>query len=389
MIYYIIFIILLFLSVVEFYGYIELRIKKCLIFMISLLFIFLSTVRTNVVGDYYSYKAAYDQIIDVSVPFWKIPFIPHEVGYSLFMYLVKKLSGEFHVFLFVQACVVIGLQYKVITYWCECFKEISTGRRRSFELTAYFICWAVYIGHVFSIRNIVAIMICLYALRYVHDKKIMRFIAFVLLGTSMHISVIVFLAVYPMYWINASFKLKMLGFIVGVITFNKILSVMTDIAMKVLPLRAQARFSTYLEAGFGEGSGINDINLLMLMLIKAIANIGVVLGILFLTDQYRRRRKGYLCHRAEYAYTTIYIVGAVLQIVSTFINLAFSRISTSYIYFQFPLFIVFLKTFDRTRWKNIAYAFLITYILLRFAINMFLEGSGYIPFRTIWSEILL
>lgn len=385
MVYYIIFAILLCLSVMEFYSYIELRKKKLIIFWISLFFVLLSTIRTNIVGDYLDYKRAYDTMIDVGVPFWKIPYLPFETGYSLLMYLIKKLSRNFHFFLFIQACLVMGLQYTVVMYWCECF-AVTTGRRRSYELTAYFICWALYMGHIFSIRNTLAIMICLYAVRYVHEEKRVKFVLSVLLAATIHISVLVFLAVYFMYWFNASFQTKVFGFVVGVALFGKFAEIMMGISLKILPVWAQMKVLDYLSAGLGYGSGIDDMRVIVFMLIKAIANIGVVLVILFVTDRYRKKKRRDLCHRAEYAYMTIYLAGAALQTVSSFINLALSRIATPYIYFQFPLFLVFLKTFDRTRWKSIAYAFLISYITLRFVVNLNIAIGSYIPFQTIWSQ---
>ena len=355
--------------------------------MFSLVFIFLSTVRTNVVGDYWAYKQAYEIMIDVDVPFWRLSYIPFELGYSLLMYLVKSTFGGFHFFLFIQASVVVILQYKVTAYWCECF-AIKTPRRKSYELTAYFILWTLYIGHIFSIRNTLAILICLYAMRFVHEKKIIKFVVTVLLASMIHISVLVFFPIYILYWINLSFRVKLLGVIGAIVLFNQFASVIIEVILKLLPKDSQNKVLAYLTGGLGYGSGRDNAQVIVLILLKAIVNVGVIIFILFLIDRYKKRRMDSLYHRAENAYVTIYCTGAVLQVVSSFINLAFSRISTPFIYFQFPLFLVFVKTFDRTKWKSIAFFFLIFYISLRFFINISLDGNSYIPFRTIWSEIL-
>lgn len=342
----------------------------------------MSSMRINPAGDYDNFKLAYDVFIKTDVSFFRLHYIPFEYIYSLFMYICKYFSKEFVFFLFAQACVVNTLQYKTIMYWCDCF-SIKEPRRRSYELSAYFILWALYLGNIFATRNTIALWICLYSLRYIHKKKLTHFILCLVLATCNHISAIIFIAAYFLYWYDCSLRKKLIWMIAGVAALSLALEKLLMIFIPFFPNATQEKMLVYINAGVGDGTGITSSGSIVLIIVKAVLNIGIVIVLCCIVDFRRKKQKVQYHHRAEYAYITNYFIGAVLYLGTIFDSIAFSRIAIYYNTFQFPLFLVLLKSYEKTKSKDIIYSILILYLVLRFSINLYVGRAGYLPFRTI------
>lgn len=114
-----------------------------------------------------------------------------ESGYGFFVLAVKKIFNSYSAFLVIHA---------IIYYWLI-FSAIK--KTSSFFFMSIMVFYAITFGILGSNRQLIAIAICLYSLRYIIDKKPLNF--FVLIGIAylFHTSALVFVI---FYFINREIK---------------------------------------------------------------------------------------------------------------------------------------------------------------------------------------
>ena len=114
-----------------------------------------------------------------------------EYGYNLFVWIVKLFTSKYSVFLFVHACIYYYLIFN------------SLNRYTPYFFTALILLYALSMGMVGSNRQLIALAICLYALRFAKEKKPIYFFSLVFLALNFHVTAILF-CVY--YFINREIK---------------------------------------------------------------------------------------------------------------------------------------------------------------------------------------
>ncbi|WP_281238852.1 EpsG family protein [Flavobacterium praedii] len=117
--------------------------------------------------------------------------IGYEIGYGFFAFLIKKLFDNYSFFLLIHA---------LIFYW-GIFRAAKKYSPYFFVALLFF--YATNLGMVGSNRQLLAIVICLYSLRFVFERKLLKFIGVIGVACLFHTTAFLF-AVY--YFLDRNFK---------------------------------------------------------------------------------------------------------------------------------------------------------------------------------------
>lgn len=172
--------------------------KRNQIVMCLLPALFISAFRNIAVGnDTYVYSRAYDLLNTNQGLIQLIKESRFEIGYVTIEYLFKSLGLSYYAMQVVLCCFVYySLSRFIYKYsknvWVSSFVFLTT--RDMF-------------GPMNTIRMWLAIAILLYSVRFIIERKPVKFILIVLLATSFHFTAIVFVVAYFLYKYQAGFKL--------------------------------------------------------------------------------------------------------------------------------------------------------------------------------------
>lgn len=122
-----------------------------------------------------------------------------EIGYGFTVYLVRSFTNNYVYFLLIHALVYYFLIFKA----CK--------RLSPFPIVSLLLFYALTMGYLGSNRQLIALAICLYALRFVVEKKTIIFFSLVFFAFLFHTSALLF-AVY--YFLNRDINKK---YILGVL----------------------------------------------------------------------------------------------------------------------------------------------------------------------------
>lgn len=114
-----------------------------------------------------------------------------EIGYGYSVYIIRLFTDNYTFFLIIHA----------LLYYLLVFK--ANKLLSPYPLTSMFIFYASTMGILGSNRQLIALSICLYSLKFVLDKKPMKFFLSIALAFSFHTSALFFL-IY--YFLNRDFK---------------------------------------------------------------------------------------------------------------------------------------------------------------------------------------
>lgn len=114
-----------------------------------------------------------------------------ELGYNLSIWLVKLMFSEYTFFLLFHALV----------FYIILFYSLSRYTPYFFVSLLLFYTWTM--GVMGSNRQLIAIVICLYSLRYVLDKNPIKFFFLVFIAFSFHVTALLFIMYY---FINRDIK---------------------------------------------------------------------------------------------------------------------------------------------------------------------------------------
>jgi hypothetical protein len=116
-----------------------------------------------------------------------------ELGYNLLVWIVKLISNNYSIFLLIHAFIFYSFLF-------SSFKEYSP-----FFFISILVFYANTIGVLGSNRQLLALVICIYSLRFVLDKKPYKFFILVFVAFNIHASALLF-ALY--YFVNREFRLR-------------------------------------------------------------------------------------------------------------------------------------------------------------------------------------
>ena len=197
-------------AVLFIFSFLELRMnlsvllqKKMSAFVYSLLVLQVG-LRWQTGTDWDSYLLHFEQINNFSDVFFAI--IHFEPGYTFFVLVVKSVWNSYTVFLVVHALVYYALIFSA-------FKKLSP-----YLFISLLIFYATSMGVLGSNRQLIALGICLYSLRYVIDKNAIKFFILIACASLIHITAVIFIIYYflnkdiKQLWL---FAILIVSFVIG------------------------------------------------------------------------------------------------------------------------------------------------------------------------------
>ena len=190
MFYLIVFIILVFLSVLD----VEIKAKNSkqfLLIIAATILILIAGLRVETGGDWNNYASIYKNcptfINAISTP-QLLAQIPIENGFLIFCSLIKQIGGSMQILLFSISLLNITLIAKSLSDYTK-FPVLG--------LLCYY-CILYFSLDMIYLRQAMAVAICFFSLRYIKQKNVWLYVLLILLATSMHRIAIVLL---PFYWL--------------------------------------------------------------------------------------------------------------------------------------------------------------------------------------------
>jgi transmembrane protein EpsG len=253
-IYIIIYLIIAILAILDFFSGKEFRIKLngfigLLIFLILGIF---AGSRYKIGGsDYDAYEAYYNltpnKFSKVYTNDYDSFLESTEKGYIFLMTFFKQINLNFNIFL-----IIIGGICAIAIYFS--FKRYTTYL---FVTTLIFLSKG-YLYYFFTAqRQIIAMAICWFSIKYIIEEKLYKFILLVIVASLFHSSALFFIIIYFSNKINLTnkkiFAIMAMSLVVGLFNIGPLLSIVIS---NFLPIGGD-KLLVYLE---GESSSVNILN---------------------------------------------------------------------------------------------------------------------------------
>lgn len=165
--------------------------RKCgkagrIIFCIAaaLMFTFVSAVRFKVGYDYNLYGGLY---FNMKYLEWvDIPSLGQEKGFLIPFYILNLANEEYyHAFIFTS-----------ILFYPAIFFFIYKYSKHPWLSAAAFLCFGIFFNSLCFLRQFLAAIVMLYAMKFAEGKNPLRFFALVLIASAFHWSALIWLAMY-------------------------------------------------------------------------------------------------------------------------------------------------------------------------------------------------
>lgn len=366
-IYYTIFFCLVILAFIERFFYISTKSKKRIILIYSLILVWMSTIYSGKYGDKEAYELFFKEASSEMLfhPFngW------FEYLYTLLILVSKWISNSYTFSRFVLAIVVFSLWYSILTS-----KRYYFSQKNSFIILL--MLWMLDIGNIFIARSTIAMTICIFSLRYVETEELKKFLIVTAIAIGFHTMSVVWIFAYFVYYYSKRYDLKKWGIIACLLPIL-IPSLFRDILIRIKnisPTLIQRALQHYLNLDRSNMFGMEFS--IRTTMIKGMANmllLIVVFGyILKRKKQYSLDGNVISINKFE-GYFTIYILGAILYVISLGISIALSRAALPFTHvsiFLLPQLFELPECRKNIGFRFLIFGVLVLYIFLRFTLNL-------------------
>lgn len=181
---------------ISLFAFFELRCKLTVVehtIMASILYLVIVLqvgLRWETGTDWSSYYDHFLNTTDIEMVFLN-SLIGFELGYGLFSFFIRGLTDNYTIFLLLHAMLYYFLIFK------------ANNRLSPFPFLSLLLFYVTNIGVLGSNRQLLALAICLYALRFIIEKKSVKFFILVFVAFLFHTTALLFM-VY--YFLNRDFK---------------------------------------------------------------------------------------------------------------------------------------------------------------------------------------
>lgn len=233
---------ILFFAVLLALGFFENKFAKCksrVLILSFLLFILFLGLREKIGWDWRAYNGlfnllsdsfAYDAVSSFALQQKK------EIGFLYYSIVIKSIYDNFNFYIFASTLIDAIILFTFLRKYCV---NIAWG-------VAAFIVMSL-VTEVDLMRNIKAILLFLIALKYIVDRKLLKYSLVILLATSFHSSSIIFFPLYFILYREYSKKIILLLFIIGNIIFFFRLSI-GGIIIESISLALGSKYALLYEA---------------------------------------------------------------------------------------------------------------------------------------------
>ncbi len=239
---YIIFVVIF--SLLAYLSFQYRSVEKSNYYILFLLYLFFLGFRGYVGSDFFMYYEVFQNlpVFDGKWSYQLLSDVTIEKGFLLYMTLVKSIFNDYSFFVFANTfiniiCILVFL------------------RRYSSNVALSLIVFLEIGGLIFEtdvLRNMKSVLLFILSIKYIEQRRLLPFLAFNLIGFSMHSSAIIYL---PMYWlINRPIGLKTFWvlFVLGNIVYLgkiHILSIAVTPFLSLLGGRFELLSNNYLDTG--------------------------------------------------------------------------------------------------------------------------------------------
>lgn len=359
-IYMAVFIILSLFTFIENFSDVSTKLTSCLIFFILIFYIFLSTFYIGEIGDYYSYKDVFFNATESTRHF--------EVLYLTISRVIRTITCNYVVLRFILALFVMGL-------WGMVYTE-KYGQAKFYPFTMIWITWALNFGGIFVVRSSIAVVVCLYSIRFIINKEIKKYIYCLLIAIGFHTMAVLWGGAYFIYWLKPKFKKYLYICLIVSIIFPSLIKPLVLKISLYMGSYIHNRILNYMAYGnVTYGSSYSSIFLIT----KALANM-LVMVIAFEFILRNRRRNNNIQY--EYGLLNLYLFGAIIYIISFQISIALGRAALPYTSVQFILLAQVLDISGIKKYISIKIVgFLIMFLYLFLRLYVTVNSGSYLPFR--------
>lgn len=347
MFYYIVFVVLVFLAMLELVV-VPTSLKKLLYVITTIFFILISGLRWNTGNDWPVYEYLVTNF-DFSLPFAAMAF---EKGFIAFVFLIVKIFGpSFTAYLIVFATLNIGIKSRFL------YKHTNA------VLLIPLLLWGTQtLADIAGVRQSLAIAICLLSVDFIIKRKIFPFVLLVLLANQIHTSTVIFYLAYPVYYARWSVKFKSIALAFSILMLligsaNWLMGVISQVSF--LGNYITEKIAAYNEIGANEtyGAGIGKGVQLLLGIAKRLLVLPIILyleGTLFKNDLNYKR------------FSNLFLFGNIIYfLVGDFLTM--QRLATCFYIFEIVLLCMI---FEKVRWRNIWFIFLVLYSLAKLVFTL-------------------
>ncbi len=367
-----IFLLLNFFSLCELCHGFSNRQKKVIIAVFSLFFAVLSAIYSGQAGDFNFYKAHFELVTVKNL--FTVTQNQFEYLYEVLNVLIRQLTPHYSVLRFVFALFVMAL-------WYQIYFKVRKQDSGKYALTAFYAVWALQSGHIFTIRSTAAIALCIYSIRYIKSKSVIKFLLLTAVAVFIHYMSVMWFPAYLIY--HSRFRLRF--FYAGIAAIAALSRKIPDIlrfAADYMPGQLAYKVTYYL--GYGITDTYGNYYGYGIQLVKALAN-NLLLVIVFQYIVYQKRKKDGCREGDTEKFFRLFLFGIMIYIAAFSTSLAMSRAATLYTFVQFLLLpeIFDLDIVKRPRENRFFVLFVFSmYLYLRMAVQ--LKANGCLPFITIF-----
>jgi hypothetical protein len=326
-----------------------------------MIFFLLSFLRWDRGADWMSY---YDYFLNFTKPDEGMFF---EFGYQYLSCFIRNVFNNYTILLFVQSLIIY-------------FSFLITIR--NFSLNPVFsllIFFSIIFADIYFVRQNVAIAITFFSFNYIYKKRILVFILFVLLASSIHVTSIIFILAYPIYYLRLSRKSLFVLFIcfIGSIFFIEPLLIYFSNSFDSIVSFKIARYIALAEdpAKTGANDGVTLIDLLIKGMISRFVILIAILGLLNTLRMNNKLLNGI---------SNFYIFGCFCYFSLAPLGIAFARVVNYYEIFIILIIPYLFRTLTSKRIKLLMLIFVISYCSIRFISGYNRHPTLYSPYKSIF-----
>lgn len=310
-------------------------------------------------GDWTAYTTHFDYPKDTE---------GFELGYQYTIETIKWLWNDFSVYLAIGMCVILGLTGSTIT------------RYSPLPLFSLAIFFSANFAGIFFTRQLIAVAICLYSIRYIEQRKLWLFLLSIGIAILYHRTAFLFLFAYPIF--RRYFSIWQYVLILGTSTILSLIIGQVIIAtVGIFGPVIEAKITVYLQAGEeGYAHGLGDVSPIVVLLKGLASRMLIVVLLLWQLNQHRK------LNPTINGLINIYMLGVCFFTFLTPISTVLTRAIIPFDLVSMLLLPwVVIKT-RTTLGKLLIYWLLVCYLFFRLNSNIGYYKQLYIPYKSIFNK---
>lgn len=293
-----------------------------------------------------------------------------ENGFIILNFAVKQISNDYTVFIIIESIILYFFLTKAI-------KSIAVYP--IFSLLCFF---SIMKGGIFFVRQTIAVSILLLSVKYIINRKFLKFFICVFIAASIHRSSWLFLPTYYISVLKIDKPQYIIILLVSIIISFILLKILNGASLSVGNIYIDAKLNGYLRSGFeGEMYGVNMSKETML-----IRGFGKRLIILLLIVLFLRKR--ILTDRTTSIIFNIYFTGICLYLILAPISTDFARAVLAFDLMDIFLLPLIVKYINIPSNRKIIFFLIILLSANRLHSSIDLRPELFIPYKSIFNKTL-